>query len=109
MSADSRAGELLSLIRDAKEQVTYFQELGVECVEAESPRDHGMATETTDHHRSRAARLENPEPRSQVVRRISVQSRSASETALTPTTSSPFNLALKTTKSARQPTPGKTG
>ena len=107
MSADPIASELLSLIRDAKEQATYFQELGVECVEAESPRDDGIPGEITDHHPSPAARLGTLEPPSQAVQRLSVQSPCALDPALTSTSSSPFNL--KTTESARQPNPAKTG
>jgi DNA polymerase len=107
MSADPIASELLSLIRDAKEQATYFQELGVECVEAESSRDDGIPGEITDHHPSPAARLGTLEPSSQAVRRLSVQSPWALDPALTSTSSSPFDL--KTTESARQPNRAKTG
>jgi uracil-DNA glycosylase len=107
MSAESIANELLSLIRDTKEQATYFQELGVECVEAESPRGDGIPGEITDHHPGLAARLGTPETPAQAVQRLSVQSPGASETALTSTSSSPFNLALKTSESAQQPDPAK--
>jgi uracil-DNA glycosylase family 4 len=88
MSAESIANELLLLIRDAKEQANYFQELGIESIEACSPRGDGMSTKIVE-----------PSPAAQ---RLSVQSSYASETVITPTRSSPFNRALKTAESARQ-------
>jgi len=109
MSAESIADELLSLIRDAKEQTTYFQELGVESLEADSPQCDLMTTEITDHHPSRAAWLGTPEHPSQAAQTLLVQSPSASETVLASTSSSPFNPALKKTESARPPNPATTG
>lgn len=105
MSAESIANELLLLIRDAKEQTNYFQELGIESIEPCSPQRHGMTTEITDHHPSRAARPGTPEPPPPAAPGLSVQSPQAAETVIAPTRSSRFNWALKTAESAPQSNP----